>query len=315
LEQQYDEPLSNLGFNCNLGRYIAECSAAGFSHGTPLAKLSSRSTFVTLNEAGGRAPKPAEAWLRVAECSSELPDADADAEATPSIAQELQNLFSQVPGALRSVGSQSTPETSNSRKPKGLKHAAGVKLEQPEPLQRFFTAPMVGGGGCVHGTHLVGMFDSLPPTVGVTRYDPISIWKIDMGDRTSMNLDIDMGCGLMIWEMTVSIWSSSISIWDIFSPADRVIDTRRSHHVPVLMCCVPCFTGGSYSGGSSGSDVDTWVDDGGRSESIAASYLSHPSFTKNPQSPMVGRCRLTVSKPVLKAPVVSALEAEYDKQL
>ena len=28
-------------------------------------------------------------------------------------------------------------------------------------------------------------------------------------------LDIDMGYGLMIWEMTVSIWSSSVSIWDI----------------------------------------------------------------------------------------------------
>ena len=31
-------------------------------------------------------------------------------------------------------------------------------------------------------------------------------------------LDIDMGYGLMIWEMTVSIWSSSISIWDFLSP-------------------------------------------------------------------------------------------------
>jgi len=30
-------------------------------------------------------------------------------------------------------------------------------------------------------------------------------------------LDIDIGYGLMIWEMTVSIWSSSISIWDILS--------------------------------------------------------------------------------------------------
>ena len=30
-------------------------------------------------------------------------------------------------------------------------------------------------------------------------------------------LDIDMGYGLMIWEMTVSIWSSPISIWDILS--------------------------------------------------------------------------------------------------
>ena len=30
-------------------------------------------------------------------------------------------------------------------------------------------------------------------------------------------LDIAMGCGLMIMEMTVSIWSSSVSIWDVLS--------------------------------------------------------------------------------------------------
>jgi len=30
-------------------------------------------------------------------------------------------------------------------------------------------------------------------------------------------LDVDMGYGLMIWEMTVSIRSSSTSIWDILS--------------------------------------------------------------------------------------------------
>jgi hypothetical protein len=30
-------------------------------------------------------------------------------------------------------------------------------------------------------------------------------------------LDIDIGYGLMIWEMTVSIRSSFISIWDILS--------------------------------------------------------------------------------------------------
>jgi hypothetical protein len=53
------------------------------------------------------------------------------------------------------------------------------------------------------------------------------------------------------------------------------------------MCCVPCFTGGSYSGNSSADE--TWVDDGGRSQSIAASYLSDPtsptSFTMGVQSP------------------------------
>ena len=73
----------------------------------------------------------------------------------------------------------------------------------------------------------------------MTRYDPISIWEIDMGDRYGRSdiheisigisiwdvgsqfgiwcmdeiiyhidmviLDIDMGYGLMMWEMTVSI--------------------------------------------------------------------------------------------------------------
>jgi hypothetical protein len=29
-------------------------------------------------------------------------------------------------------------------------------------------------------------------------------------------LDIDMGYGLLMWEITVSIWSSPISMWDIF---------------------------------------------------------------------------------------------------
>jgi hypothetical protein len=98
---------------------------------------------------------------------------------------------------------------------------------------------------------------SVPPTrvLGnmhkVTRYDPISIWEIDMGyryGRSDINaisigisicdmeyrfgiryidmvvyhidnviLDIDLGYGLMIWEMTVSIRSSWRSIWDILS--------------------------------------------------------------------------------------------------
>jgi len=38
------------------------------------------------------------------------------------------------------------------------------------------------------------------------------IYHIDM-----VILDIDMGYGLMIWEMTVSIWLSPISNWDILS--------------------------------------------------------------------------------------------------
>ena len=44
------------------------------------------------------------------------------------------------------------------------------------------------------------------------RYIHMVIYHIDM-----VILDIDMGYGQMIWEMTVSIRSSSISIWDILS--------------------------------------------------------------------------------------------------
>jgi len=44
------------------------------------------------------------------------------------------------------------------------------------------------------------------------RYTDMVIYHIDM-----VILDIDMGCGLMIWEMTVWIWSSSISIRNILS--------------------------------------------------------------------------------------------------
>jgi hypothetical protein len=62
-------------------------------------------------------------------------------------------------------------------------------------------------------------------TARVTRYDVISIWEMVMGNRTDMVtyhidvviLDIDMGYGLMIWEMKVSIRSSPISMWDILS--------------------------------------------------------------------------------------------------
>jgi hypothetical protein len=38
------------------------------------------------------------------------------------------------------------------------------------------------------------------------------IYYIDM-----VILDIDMGYGPMIWEMTESMWSSAVSIWDMFS--------------------------------------------------------------------------------------------------
>jgi hypothetical protein len=38
------------------------------------------------------------------------------------------------------------------------------------------------------------------------------IYHIDM-----VILDIDMGYGLMIWQMTVSMWEIIISMWDILS--------------------------------------------------------------------------------------------------
>jgi hypothetical protein len=44
----------------------------------------------------------------------------------------------------------------------------------------------------------------------------MDIYHIDM-----VILDIDMGYGLMIWEMTVSIRSSPISIWDVLSLCER----------------------------------------------------------------------------------------------
>jgi len=46
------------------------------------------------------------------------------------------------------------------------------------------------------------------------------IWYAEMGiyHIDALILGIDMGYGLMIWEMTISIWSSSVSIlWDILS--------------------------------------------------------------------------------------------------
>jgi hypothetical protein len=50
------------------------------------------------------------------------------------------------------------------------------------------------------------------------RYTDLAIHHIDM-----VILEIDMGYGLMIWEMTVSIWSSPISIWDIFTLVPAVL--------------------------------------------------------------------------------------------
>jgi len=49
------------------------------------------------------------------------------------------------------------------------------------------------------------------------RYVNMIIYHIDM-----VILEIDMGDGVMIWEMIVSIRSSPISIWDILSLWQRV---------------------------------------------------------------------------------------------
>jgi hypothetical protein len=52
----------------------------------------------------------------------------------------------------------------------------------------------------------------------------ISLWDIDMGDRTSMTnryeyrygvWDIDLGYSVRMWLSTISIGSSWISIWDM----------------------------------------------------------------------------------------------------
>jgi hypothetical protein len=43
------------------------------------------------------------------------------------------------------------------------------------------------------------------------------IWANDVGDDSidTVILDVGMGYGRMMWQMTVSIWSSWISIWDM----------------------------------------------------------------------------------------------------
>ena len=43
-------------------------------------------------------------------------------------------------------------------------------------------------------------------------------------------LDINMGYGLIIWEMTIKIWSAWISIWDILSPCLLPWSAARRYH-------------------------------------------------------------------------------------
>ena len=57
-------------------------------------------------------------------------------------------------------------------------------------------------------------------SIGNTVYIDMVIYHVDL-----VILDIDVGYGLMIWEMTVSIRSSPISIWDICHSAQRCPST------------------------------------------------------------------------------------------
>jgi hypothetical protein len=155
--------------------HIAECSAAGFSIGTPLANLNSRSTFVTLNEVG-RPPQPAEAWLRVAEVSNELlrgggataaPDGPLQSATSIHSSQTTKSLKSELEDALGSGGVAAPPPqfATSVRSPQRTK-ALKRELEDAQPMwmskmsKRFFTAPMVGGAHVQYT--LLGMPDSLP---------------------------------------------------------------------------------------------------------------------------------------------------------
>jgi hypothetical protein len=53
---------------------------------------------------------------------------------------------------------------------------------------------------------------------GISMWDMgYGIWDIGIWDIDSVILDIDMGYGVSIWEMTLSILSFWITIWDILS--------------------------------------------------------------------------------------------------
>jgi len=75
-----------------------------------------------------------------------------------------------------------------------------------------------------------GEWDINEISIGISIWDVghrYGIWYIDMViyhiyHIDMVILDIDMGYGLMICEMTVSIRSSPISIWDILSLCTRV---------------------------------------------------------------------------------------------
>jgi len=94
-----------------------------------------------------------------------------------------------------------------------------------------------------------------PISIGLSIWDTgnrYGIWYIDMVTyRIGMViLDIDMGYGLMIWEMTVSIRSSPVSIWDILSICQRLLEMSFSacanpcflSHTPPILCFGPVFS-------------------------------------------------------------------------
>jgi hypothetical protein len=152
----------------------------------------------------------------------------------------------------------------NERKPHPTRNRAPAPTATP-PGARPQRQRHTSIGSTTSGAHAP---TAIPPS-RVTIYDPLSISEIDMGygyGRSDINgvsigmsmwdmgyrsgisyidtvihhidmvvLDIDMGYGLMIWEMTVSIRSSPISKLDILSPCLQVPAPSRSaaaSHVP-----------------------------------------------------------------------------------
>jgi hypothetical protein len=60
-----------------------------------------------------------------------------------------------------------------------------------------------------------------------------------------------------------------------------------------------------HSEGTAANDLHTWVDTA--PVVLRADIVSNGKVRLSRRAPKVGRCRLTVSTPVLKAPMISAL--------
>ena len=107
-------------------------SSSSSHGGTPLdvgkliKDLNNRAAFRARDEGEGARPQVAgEAWLRVEECSNEIPSSGASDGLADRLAAQLAT-------SIR------IPQESNTRKRAG-------SPAQPEFSKRFFTAPMVGG--------------------------------------------------------------------------------------------------------------------------------------------------------------------------